>query len=376
MELRILLRSAGKAAVLAVFLCAAAVAAMLLLLQSYVDGVGLRHAEEHYSYIGTVRQAYAKTPDVQPISQEALQTLEGSGCISEEERRTAWIGRAEGLHSVPDVFLRYDLSNYCIVLGTVAEESNMRNTILYEEETALLEVEHIFAGNADLEPYGGLMLNVVRTLGAEPMLEKGTRGLFVCRFSRNNSRAVNSVVSAFGDPPEEIWPGDPQYVRTLFADGIRLLPSSLPLEQAIAECEQFLDERGLTEIVEAMRGLNDRVTLRGVEDMELLLPVSDGTMFFSGGRALRPDDAGKQVCVVSAVYANENGLKVGDTVELYATDGVYISGEQSNLAGVESGFPDVGDAEQDLARAETSLGAFKIIGTYAFSEHNLFTSYY
>lgn len=73
LELKILFRRFWKAAVLFCFLLAAAMMAVVLLLQVFVDREGIRYAQQYYSYIGTVKQSYAKEPDTQVIGSKALE---------------------------------------------------------------------------------------------------------------------------------------------------------------------------------------------------------------------------------------------------------------------------------------------------------------
>lgn len=376
MEIKILSRSPQKVVTLFFFLLAMSVTSMLLLLQTYVDGVGLAYAEQYYSYIGTIRQSYAELPDVQSLPEDVIAELASSGCISEEDRRVTCIGRIAGFKSVPDIFLSYDLADYCVFLGTVADNPSIRQNPIYYEETASVRVEHLYAGNADLERYDGkLLLAVSRPLDSEPVLQQGMRYLFICRFAHNGVRAVTSAVAAFAEPPSEIWPGNEAFDEML-SGGVMPLSADQSLEQAISAGQVLLAERGLNDTITAMNGLSDRVSLRGTGNMEMLIPITDRTMFYTEGRGIRPDDAGQQVCVMSAYFAMENGLSVGDTVELFASDGVYISAVRSGRAGIESGFPFSKDVSQELTRTEISLGEFTVIGLYAFVERNLFESYY
>lgn len=78
LELKILFRRFWKAAVLFCFLLAAAMMAVVLLLQVFVDREGIRYAQQYYSYIGTVKQSYAKEPDTQVIGSKALEILRDS----------------------------------------------------------------------------------------------------------------------------------------------------------------------------------------------------------------------------------------------------------------------------------------------------------
>lgn len=113
LELKILFRRFWKAAVLFCFLLAAAMMAVVLLLQVFVDREGIRYAQQYYSYIGTVKQSYAKEPDTQVIGSKALEILRDSGCLSMEEQRIVHSGRVPGTKNLVDAFECLDLSDYC-----------------------------------------------------------------------------------------------------------------------------------------------------------------------------------------------------------------------------------------------------------------------
>ncbi|MDO4564938.1 MAG: ABC transporter permease [Clostridia bacterium] len=370
MELKIILRSPQKILPLFLFLFAAAVASMLLFLQTYVDGLGLSYAEQHYSYIGTVRQTYAELPDVQALPDEVIESLQATGLLSAEDRRVTRVGRVEGAINVPDSFLSRALDDFCIFLGTVSEAPALRQTSLYFNEEVMVRVEYVYAGRADTEARNGEMLVVAsRPLDAEPLLEKDGRYLFIGAFGNNGFRPELFRLHVFIEPPATIWPGTVSD-EVLDQNGVVPVSTSLTTEQAIAAGQAVLEDRGLADMIEVINSLDDRVTLRGTNDMSMLLPVADGSLFYTQGRGINPGDAGANVCVVSLHFANANGLSVGDSINLFSADYAYTSGETQLVAGIESGFPDRTDILRDLTRSESSLGSFTIIGTYNFVNRN------
>lgn len=105
--------------------------------------------------------------------------------------------------------------------------------------------------------------------------------------------------------------------------------------------------------------------------MSLLLSVADGSLFYNSGRGIQQTDENEKVCVVNARYAQENGLSVGGTIELYDLGEGYISEEKDSCAGIESGFPFLKDVGEALEREEVSLGSFTIIGLYSFVDRRM-----
>ncbi|MEV1067073.1 ABC transporter permease [Streptomyces sp. NPDC050263] len=63
------------------------------------------------------------------------------------------------------------------------------------------------------------------------------------------------------------------------------------------------------------------LALNGVRDSDLLLPFSYGSHRITAGRAITPEDAGREVAVVEQRLAGKNGLEVGDTVRVGSADG-------------------------------------------------------
>ncbi len=373
LELKILFRRFWKAAVLFCFLLAAAMMAVVLLLQVFVDREGIRYAQQYYSYIGTVKQSYAKEPDTQVIGSKALEILRDSGCLSMEEQRIVHSGRVPGTKNLVDAFECLDLSDYCILIGKAKEDGRLTGDFpTYRREDSLVEVEQLLAGQADLETFeGALGIGLHHLPGEDLMIKAGKRYLFMGVFSQDSMRSITNTVVCTLPFPGELWPGTEAYDEVLLSNGAVEVPEGLEGEELLAWAKDILAQRGLADALEEMQQLTDMVTLQGTEDMSLLLSVADGSLFYNSGRGIQPTDGNEKVCVVNARYAQENGLSVGGTIELYDLGEGYISEEKDSCAGIESGFPFLKDVGEALEREEVSLGSFTIIGLYSFVDRRM-----
>ncbi|MFB6517698.1 ABC transporter permease [Streptomyces sp. NPDC056401] len=63
------------------------------------------------------------------------------------------------------------------------------------------------------------------------------------------------------------------------------------------------------------------LAVNGVRDSGMLLPFSYGSTKLTSGRGITPEDAGRDVAVIEERLADENRLKVGDTLRVRSADG-------------------------------------------------------
>ncbi|MCM1969776.1 FtsX-like permease family protein [Streptomyces sp. G1] len=63
------------------------------------------------------------------------------------------------------------------------------------------------------------------------------------------------------------------------------------------------------------------LAVNGVRDSGMLLPFSYGSTKLTSGRGITPEDAGRDVAVIEQRLADENRLKVGDTLRVRSADG-------------------------------------------------------
>ncbi|MCX5409653.1 ABC transporter permease [Streptomyces sp. NBC_00335] len=66
---------------------------------------------------------------------------------------------------------------------------------------------------------------------------------------------------------------------------------------------------------------NGALAVNGVRDSGMLLPFSYGSTKITAGRGITPEDAGGDVALIEQRLADENDLKVGDTVRVRSADG-------------------------------------------------------
>ena len=107
-------------------------------------------------------------------------------------------------------------------------------------------------------------------------------------------------------------------------------------------------------------------------DMESLMRFWDGREYITEGRALGPSDSGN-VCVVNALWAQQNGFALGDSVEFtVSADTMMHSGKlfARRLPVVDGYMPDIAfleiQAYSDLG-LEPVMETFEIVGLWADS---------
>lgn len=122
--------------------------------------------------------------------------------------------------------------------------------------------------------------------------------------------------------------------------------------------ENYLETGECAPLRELIQVTNDDLHTFDVvytDDMRSIRRVRDERLLISEGRLLTPEDEGKNVCVVSDAFLQENGLALGDTVNLRLGD--YLMEQYAPLGAVASTR---GRYAESFTDAE-----FEIVGAYA-----------
>lgn len=349
---------------------------LLFSLQYWIDGISLSEAESYYSYAGTIYNPSGSHPDFDPISGEALEILADSENLAELDVRNTYSCRVQGLMRTSDWFLEdipYDLAHWYMVEGTVLETPQMQAYGQYNIESFKLQVDRYWAGAQQRFD----VLNIDVYYEAEDRMRhiwEGERCFLVGHYRCPGGRGAANYVSVYQAPYSELVPGiDWGDDSPLLSGGLTELPQDLTEEERETYIRDYLEEKKLTVIGEAIDSVEGVYTLYTVGNMSLLFPVKEETMFFSSGRELTPEDTGRPVCVISDELAEKNGLQPGDMLTLSVSEHNYVVGQHSFYAGRESGLPCESDAILD---DYINCGEFEIVGTYAFlNRDNVLGSY-
>ncbi len=240
--------------------------------------------------------------------------------------------------------------------GTVASRPSLIHYSRGKREVFNLKITNNWGG---VWPRNSIEVCIIHDAATEaPSFKEGDH-LFLA--GRYNCNAAGNATGMLLFDPEML---DSLGIKTgsaIWLHSILELPEHLSAEESKEKIEAFLTETGLAEPCSMTGEIRDMFTVHQVEDMSMLLTAADGTTFITEGRGLRPSDIGSRVCVIHEAMAGQNGLTVGDTIQLSIADGCYTY--DSNFEGYlgwRSGYPFEGDA---LLEYQT-YGGFEIVGIY------------
>ncbi len=361
----VFLRKPLKPVLIALLMALISTAMLVFCLQSYLDGLVLEHSMNITAYVGTVFSRMQEYPMLKEIPPEILQKLEASDAVDNVMITPVYSGRAAGLTHAKDGFEDSECLNMKLfVEGIVAKEPSICPGTFGMMEEFYLEVTTLWGGSW---PNKGIRVCIVRDSATKaPQLKKGDHVFLVGRYNFNAAADVNGMLLY---DPEMLESQGYETDSAIWNHSILVLPENICQEEATARINEFLGETGLDEPLALMDKLQDMVTLYEVEDMSMLLTVANETTFMTAGRELSANDTGSRVCVIHEALARQNGLAVGDTIDLSIADGCYIYGSDDFEAflGWKSGYPYEGDT---LLEYEP-YGEFEIVGLYSEINRNL-----
>lgn len=138
-----------------------------------------------------------------------------------------------------------------------------------------------------------------------------------------------------------------------------------PGDEALSDEEfgkKVLRGKGLSEIAASLANASSLVTVQEIDAVDTLPIRQKELMRIMTGRELTREDAGKNVCILHVSDAAGQGLRVGKTIRLALSDGIYSSWNHG------SGVPIAGDTRIfDYGPTEE----FEVVGLYTYTEQPL-----
>jgi len=362
----------------AVLLALVTTAALVFAWQYKLDGIVLDHAIDTYAYVGTVVRSDGEimTNYLDWELEEMTPTMGGYAFLEEipaelvswlyESEHVARIDNRRTLAGMVGEYHRMKADQtgqtakaggvgfpqYWFLEGTVAY-GNISNPE-WDPDIALdfyqIQVDRMW-NDANCATKK-MVVNFYRTAQEAP-LEVGQR-IFLIGMMLTSSEGVmegqtNIETPAYTQfvshvPYEEFGPVL-QHPYTIIPDGVNS-------EQYILD---FLASTGLDAVLERQLRSMYTVTLRQTQDMKMIPIFAQGKGLTYEGRVLTPSDMGQQVCVIPFGIAQRNRLSVGDTIQLSAADGCYVSFDR------ETGDPEEDDALLEFGEYEE----YEIVGIYS-----------
>lgn len=365
MEWRLLARQPWKLLAVALFWFVLASASLLLALNCCVDALNLRCIEEYYASVGTVlweapqREALAQDrSQLSVISEEAVHILEASKQVDKIQIQKIRSASIQGMPNLSSLFFMRDASTLAILEGTVAldtfynekENDIPSNGILALENVTVHHSHPDWAG--ERANWDWTVVNYQMRAGEESPFQVGNRYLLMgyIRLSYQTGLTRDELCVGWKVNAPFVQQ-DAYYTDVLYPHAIVPLPADASKE----DVDEILRELGWDAYLNQTELLSTVYTARIVSDMGLLMPSAEDCLLYTEGRGIRPDDAGKRVCVISHELAQKRELQVGDKLPIALADDAY------DVVGFRKGVPMLGKL---LTLPYESAQEYEIIGTF------------
>lgn len=363
MEWKLLTRQPWKLLAVALFWFVLASASLLLALNCCVDALNLRYIEEYYASVGTVlweapqREALAQDrSQLSVISEEAVHILEASKQVDKIQIQKIRSASIQGMPNLSSLFYMRDAGTLAILEGTAARDTYFKVEDIPPYDVLALEnvtVRHAHPDwSAERAKWEWTVVNYQMHEGEDSPFQVGSRYLLM------GYTALSYQTGLTGDELAVLWKvydpyvtQDAYYTDVLYPHAIVPLPTDATEE----DVDEILREIGWDAYLNQTELLSTVYTARIVSDMDLLMPSAEDGLLYTEGRGIRPDDAGKRVCVISHELAQKRELQVGDKLPIALADDAY------DVVGFRKGVPMLGKL---LTLPYGSAQEYEIIGTF------------
>lgn len=363
MEWKLLTRQPWKLLAVALFWFVLASASLLLALNCCVDALNLRYIEEYYASVGTVlweapqREALAQDrSQLSVISEEAVHILEASKQVDKIQIQKIRSASIQGMPNLSSLFYMRDAGTLAILEGTAARDTYFKVEDIPPYGVLALEnvtVRHAHPDwSAERAKWEWTVVNYQMHEGEDSPFQVGSRYLLM------GYTALSYQTGLTGDELAVLWKvydpyvtQDAYYTDVLYPHAIVPLPTDATEE----DVDEILREIGWDAYLNQTELLSTVYTARIVSDMDLLMPSAEDGLLYTEGRGIRPDDAGKRVCVISHELAQKRELQVGDKLPIALADDAY------DVVGFRKGVPMLGKL---LTLPYGSAQEYEIIGTF------------
>ena len=378
MSLKILFRQPWKLLICALFLAATMLAGLVFAIQYRLDGVSMDYTAETYAAVGTIYPTDAEEPAAAQIDPELVELLAQSDAVQDIENRGVLSAKLPGYQTLHCFTITRTAQHLAFVKATLTSIDDFFPATPYESAFYVCRavVDKVYAAHSRGIQEGQEMSFAISWDITEPNLEIGRQYFFAGITGASTSGMYDDGMLVWSDYDCDYWAdhlsllGHWSELATWWLEFFRLyqhgfipVPDGMTDEEADAYILDLWEQQGLGPDMETVSQLNDVATVYVTGDMQMLIPVVNETMYFAAGRGIRPDDAGKKVCVISQQLASQLKLRVGDSIPIALGDGCY-----ENL-GILSGYP-LGLPVETLSVTYGEPEEYEIIGTYAFPSYD------
>lgn len=364
----------------AVLLALVTTAALVFAWQYKLDGIVLDHAIDTYAYVGTVVRTDGAIMDsyvdweyeevtpvmggpafLEEIPEELVQWLYDSEHVARIDNRRTLAGMAGEYHRAKAQTNATGQTSKAGASSTV-QYYFLEGTIVYASiwdpdwdrdvavDTYQVTVDRMW-GDPDTSTKK-MVVRVYRT-AQEASLEVGQRIFLMGQIAYSGSGTLEGQTTVDTAAYTSLITGLPFDQLTIVQrNPYIVIPDGVDSEACI---QDFLGSTGLDAMLERQLNTLYTVSLLQTQDMMMIPLFIQGKALTYEGRVLTPSDMGKKVCVIPFYLSYRNNLSVGDTIQLSAADGCYVSFDR------ETGDPGTEDVLLEQGEYET----YEIVGIYS-----------
>lgn len=361
----------------AVLLALVTTAALVFAWQYKLDGIVLDHAIDTYAYVGTVVRSDGEimTSYLDWEMEEMTPTMGGPAFIEEiPEELVSWlyesehVARIDNRRTLAGMVGQYHRmkadqtgqtgkpggssgSMYWFLEGTVVH-ANIWNPEWDPDiaiDTYQVTVDRMW--NDPNVATKQMVVDMYRT-AQEAHLELGQRVFLLGSIVQSNSGVLEGQTDVDTIGFARFIMGEDYEPSVVEKNPYIIIPEGVDSEQYI---QDFLESTGLDDLLERQIRSLYTVTLRQTQDMKMIPIFAQGKALTYEGRVLTPADMGQKVCVIPFGLAQRNRLSVGDTIQLSAADGCYVSFDR------ETGNP----GAEDTLLEQGEYEEYEIVGIFS-----------
>ena len=331
-----------------------------LLISFFVTKKNMNQMKDNYAQISTIISDEVDSnssikADYQKIDSDIIDIIKGSNYINDFDIRDSMAGKISGKNSVNASFEAPTTNSTLVFKGELVDFTGGDASIdNIAAKDAILRVNELIAGKDGWVSKGAMLSAMIISDKANSIdLKKDKEYIFIASPYYNPLGQMNNSLSIFKLSDKNLMGQDIPYL------------ASYALKNGILDSEEDLDEDFLSILDREIKNQDNLFNIRLVDDMGLIIPIANETMFLTDGRFIDKEDRGKDICVISKELADKHHLKLGDSLDIALSNEVY------NNNGYISAFPKL--FEEGSYNFNESKD-YKIVGIYKYTSYDFMNS--
>ncbi|WP_297282058.1 hypothetical protein [uncultured Anaerococcus sp.] len=359
-ELKLLFRKPFKILLL-IFLSSIFIFVFLsLMISFFVTNQAIDQMKDNYAQISTVviNEVEPNSTiklDYQNIDTEIIDIIKDSKYVNDYDIRDSMAGRIEGINSINASFEAPTTNSTLVFKGELIDFTGGDASIdNIAAKDAILRVNELIAGKDGWVSKGAMLSAMIISDKVNNIdLKEDKEYIFIASPYYNPLGQMNNSLSIFKLSDQNLMGQDISYL------------ASYALKNGILDSEEEIDEDFLSILDREIKNQDNLYNIRLADDMQMIIPIANETMFLTDGRFIEKEDKGKDICIISKELADKHHLKLGDSLDIALSNEVY------NNNGYISAFPKL--FEEGAYNFGESKN-YKIVGIYKYASYDFMNS--